>query len=932
MKFAKIYLFLLFLVSSSLSALAAQDLGKIAGKIIDKATGDDLIGATIQVEGLGKGAVTDIEGKFLVSLEPGKYTLVLNYISYKSEKLEVEVKPNEVTYLNFAMEESSNELAEVVVTYTVKKTTALAVLIERKNAAVVSDGVSAELIRRTPDRTTSDVLKRVTGASIQEGKFAVIRGMNDRYNVGYLDGALLPSTESDRKAFAFDVVPANLIDNLQIIKAGSPDLVGDFGGGIIRINTKSVPEEFTQTISIGGQSHSLTTFKSFTEFKKYPGESLNFLSDKRTLPDIAEGSLKLPGNFPTSEQKAQLAEVSKKFNHDWDYGSSNAIPNGRFAYSLGFPVKLSEDKKLGVILALNYSNTRRYSKGKVNSFNDAAQSSDVHDQVFMQNITSGGIFNVSYVAKKTQINFRNLLNVTTDNNTILRTGIGDISSLIEQQTTANMVNYNRLYSGIVSLKQIVGNNLFTINASANYANVRRRIPDYRIVNYTKTDDGDPDTEDIYTLSLGDFFNTSTGRFSSDLEEGLSGGTIELGKDFNSRNLKTNLKAGFFIQTRDRSFYSRTFVYNGQLSNPTYDPSIDLAGGNIAGNKLYLVEKTSNDIAYYNGKQNLSAFYVAADQRIFEKLRAVYGVRYEDVDIHLTNDKIGSEIARIQEGAVLPSVNFSYALTEKMNLRAGYYASVNRPEFRELAPFAFYVFDKNAEIKGNKDLKIARLNNAELRWELFPSGNQVVSVGGFYKTITNPVEFSIDVAQPFTTFTFENEKSATIYGAEFEVRKNFDFIGEKPVWHDLTIFSNLALIKSELKFEPGSKAKLDRPLQGQSPYVVNAGIQYESETNGWFASAVVNQIGRRIAYVGVDPQFGDTRQDIFEAPRTVLDLQVGKNLGKLNLKFTLGDLLKQDLTYYQDADNSGKYEKGGKDRLMFQFTNGLTLNLSAGYTF
>ena len=140
---------------------------------------------------------------------------------------------------------------------------------------MVSDGVSADLIRRTPDRTTSDVLKRVTGASIQEGKFAVIRGMNDRYNAGYLDGALLPSTESDRKAFAFDVVPASLLDNLQIIKAGTPDLVGDFGGGIIRINTKAVPEEFTQNLTIGAQTHSLTTFKGFTQFKRYSGEGIS---------------------------------------------------------------------------------------------------------------------------------------------------------------------------------------------------------------------------------------------------------------------------------------------------------------------------------------------------------------------------------------------------------------------------------------------------------------------------------------------------------------------------------------------------------------------------------------------------------------------------------------------------------------------------------
>ena len=345
-----------------------------------------------------------------------------------------------------------------------------------------------------------------------------------------------------------------------------------------------------------------------------------------------------------------------------------------------------------------------------------------------------------------------------------------------------------------------------------------------------------------------------------------------------------------------------------------------------------MEKTSNDIASYNGKQNTTASYLSIDQKFFEKLRAVYGFRYENVDIHVTNDAEAMEIARIQKGAFLPSANLSYPLTEKTNLRAAYYASVNRPEFRELAPFAFYVFDKNAEIRGNSSLQIARLNNYELRWEMFPSGSQVLSVGGFYKTIANPVEFSIDVTQPFTTFTYQNEKSAKIYGVELEIRKNFSFLGDQPIWSDLLVFSNLALIKSELAFDAGSQAKANRPLQGQSPYVVNAGIQYENVESGWTGSLIVNRVGRRIAYVGVDPKYGDTRQDIYEAPRTVVDFQVGKTIGKLNLKFTVGDLLKQDLVYYQDANDNGKYNAEGGDRLMFKFVNGMSASLSAGYNF
>jgi len=906
--------------------------GTIAGKIIDKSNGEALIGATIQVEGSDNGTATDIEGNFTFEVNPGSYVLVCSYVSYQNQKIQVEVKSGEVTNLSVVMAEEVNALQEVVIVATVQKSSALALLTERKNLAQVSDGISADVIRKTPDRTTSDALKRITGASIQDGKFAIIRGMNDRYNAGYLDGALLPSTESDRKAFAFDVVPASLLDNLQIIKAGTPDLVGDFGGGIIKINTKAVPTEFTQSISIAGQSHSLTTFKDFFQFKRYAGESLNFASSKRDVPSFAENGLKSSSLFPSAAEKQKFADITKNFNNDWSNETVSASPNSRFAYSLGFPIRLSATSKLGVIFALNYSNTRKFSEGTINTFDGAGQVSNFNDKIYQQNFSSGGLLNVNFVSGKTQINFRNLLNSNTDNNTIRRTGISNISDNVLVRNYANLINTNRLSNSILSFKQVFGDNDLTLNASVYYSSIRRKVPDYRIVNYANTD---PASEpNNYSVSLGDFFNSSSGRFYSDLKENLNGGTFELAKQLKAKSsTKTELKAGFFIQNRERDFTSQNFVYNGASTSNTQNPEVDLSSNSIGGSKLYLLEKTSNDLAFYSGKSTLTAFYGMADQKFADKLRAVYGLRYENIDINVRNQKINTEVSRIKQGVLLPSANLSYSLSEKANLRAAYYGSVNRPEFRELAPFAFYVFDRNAEIKGNKTLEIAKLNNYDLRFELYPSGTQVISVGGFYKTIQNPIELSIDITQPFTTFTYENEKSANVYGLEFEVRRNLAFLGgnkESGFLASTVFFSNLALIKSKLTFDEGSLAKQDRPLQGQSPYVINVGLQYESQSNGWFASAVFNRVGRRIAFVGVAPQFGDTRQDIFEQPRSVIDLQVGKNIGKLNVKLTVGDLLRKDLVYYQDADGDKTFSEG--DRTMFKFTNGYTTSLTLSYNF
>ncbi len=921
---------ILFIASMLFAAtgFSQNQKGTIAGKLTDKSTGEALIGATVQLEGTPTGTVSDIEGNYSFSVAPGSYTLVFTYISYKTEKMQVDVKVGETTFANFVMQEDlgSNEIKTVVITYTVQKSSSLALLTERKNAAQVSDGISADQIRKTPDRTTSDVLKRVTGASIQEGKFAVIRGMNDRYNAGYLDGAPLPSTESDRKAFAFDVVPASLLDNLTIAKTGSPDLTGDFGGGIIRINTKAVPDKFTQSVNVGGQWHALTTNKDFIQSKRYSGEVLNLFGNQRDLPSFGENDLKTGGPFPTAAEAEKLAAISQKFNNDWSATDKKALPGTRFGYSLGLPIKLDDVRKLGVIVALNYSNTLKTSDGTVNSYDGAGLTARFNDRAFTTNTSTGGIFNVNFVGAKTQVNFRNLVNVNSDNNTITRTGTGNVTDAIDVRNRANFVSVNRLVNSILSVKQVVGDNLFNVGASVNYSTIMRRTPDYRIASYTKT----PDFED-YNLALGDFFNTSTGRFVSDLDERLMGGGLDLSKKLDVEKVKTTVKIGGSYQDRTRDFMSRSFVYGGALYTPSQDPAIDLGQEGIGSTKLFLIEKTSKELASYNGKSKLMAGFAVADQKYFEKFRAVWGVRFEDMDINVDNKSVDMDIADVKDRSLLPSANFSYSLSEKTNLRAAYSASVNRPEFRELAPFAFYVFDKNAEIRGNKDLKVARLNNYDIRWEFFPTGAELVSFGAFYKDIKNPVEQAIDITQPTTTFTFENEKSATNYGLELEVRKNFSFIGSKPMWRDFGVFANLAIVRSRLGFVEGSQAKKDRQLQGQSPYVLNGGLQYENVESGWFASAVVNRIGRRIAFVGVDPKFGDTRQDIFEAPRTVVDAQVGKTIGKFNVKLTAGDLLHQTLVYYQDADQNGKFDKKG-DRQMFNYKNGMTVNVAVGYTF
>lgn len=905
-------------------------MGKVSGKIIDKANGEALIGVVVKAKDYPKAASTDIEGRFTLKLPVGVYDITLTYISYKTELIQaVEVKAGEVTELDLTMEENIMQTEEVVVVAKRQQESSNFVLVERKNSAQVSDGVSSETIKKTPDRSTADVLKRVTGASIQDGKFAIIRGMNDRYNAGYLNGAPLPSTESDRKAFAFDIIPANLIDNLQIIKTGSPDLTGDFAGGIIQINTKSIPSSFTQNLSVGTQYNSITTFKTFERMGAKSGDNFGINSSERDIPAVGDLLVVTKKTKPAS-----LVAPSKLFDDDYAIQSATALPNLRLSYSLGAPIKLNDKgMELGVLFALNYANSRVFKEATVfkNSYQDNTFLSELHDKNYNLNVTSGGLLNFSFkVNPKHIISWRNTLNRNSDFTTILREGSMDLPSNNYSKSYANLQNFNSLYC-----TQLAGEHkikAFKINWILNRANISRVLPDYRLTTYL-VDKTDPSNA-VTSLYTPNFFSQGTGRFWSNLNEVVNSANLDVlvPLNFFGDKIKLEGKIGGFAQKRNRVFTARNFVYQGNVPGDATNPNENLSSNNIGKDSLLINEKTSKILDNYDAVSSLYAGYIMADLRIMKKLRFSGGVRLENFKQTLTNaetekfiDDNGNPSKIYDKAAVLsflPSVNAVYSLTEKINIRASAYKTVNRPEFREVAEFSFFNFAINSTFIGNKNLKQANITNYDLRFEMFPSANELLSFGLFYKKISNPIEFSKDVTTSERQFNFANEGSAFVKGIEIEVRKSF--------LENFTGFGNISFIASELSFNPGSNSTPGRSLQGQSPYIINIGLQYENFENGWFASIMGNRNGERIAFVGAPgrEEFGG---DIYEAPRTVVDFQVGKEIGKLNLKLTVGDVFHQDLLYYINLNSDKSYNEG-VDNKLFLNTNGFTTSIAASYSF
>ena len=403
---------LLLLSALLFSTAALAQSAKLTGTVVDGSTGETMPGAQILVEGTSLTTLTNFDGLYSLSLAPGTYTIVVKSFGFANKASSgVVVRAGAEASLNITMELSKGEsLEEVTITASAVRENVNALLIQQKSLSSVSDGISSETIRRTPDRNTGDVLKRVSGASIQDNKFAIVRGLNDRYNAAYLNGAPLPSTESDRKAFAFDVFPAALLDNLVIVKTASADLPGEFAGGVIQVNTKSFPGKAFQEFSFTSGYNSITTFRDRLD---YQGSSTDWLG-------LDNGARALPKGMPTSNQmfllnSAERVQVANKFQNDWGLQNKMFMPAFSMQYSGGSSKELGS-KRLGFIYALTYNQSNQYNTTRRQSWQnevglpgESLMESDLLDDNYVVNTLAGALANLTYsMGPNTTIGWKNL--------------------------------------------------------------------------------------------------------------------------------------------------------------------------------------------------------------------------------------------------------------------------------------------------------------------------------------------------------------------------------------------------------------------------------------------------------------------------------------------------------------------------------------------
>ena len=894
----------------------------MAGKVTDKKTGEGAVGATVLVTGTTQAAPVDVAGNYELALAAGTYSITVTYVGYKTLTFpDVVIRAGAKTTLDAVMAEDATALKEVVVTGVKQTGTEVALIQDLKKSELVVSGMSNDQIVKTLDRDAAEVVKRIPGVTIQSNNFIVIRGLPERYNTVLLNEALTPSAEVDTRSFSFDILPSSVIDRVLIFKSGSPELPGEFGGGVVSVYTRNSVLENATSLSVSGWARSVNTFQDgFQRAPQSGTDWLGFDNGRRELPGLLAALT--PNKASTAPQTEGLRGVLRN-----EFLPTLLTSRPDLRASLGLNRKF-EIKGVYVsnVTSVSYSNTQeQYSsqRQRYTVFTPGRSTGKLFDFQDLRSLSAvrlGIIHN--YQARlndHNRLEFRNFFNQYATDEVVRRQGINfDYSGDGQERDDVSLHYQSRsIYSGQLGGNHTLGpDRRSTLTWAVGYNNVYRDEPDYRQNQRTRDfipsrpGDANPVPFQVEVNNVP----TTSARFFSTMRENtyMSSGQYERrfqGRDTTSVN-QFKLRAGYYAEEKDRSYDSRFFNYSRSMrfdQRLLSQPLTTIFGPeNLRSNGGFVLQENTLPQDRYTGANRLLAGYLSGVAPLSDKFSMSGGARLEYNRRRLVPGA-GSTYEETRT-FLLPSANATYNFNDRSVLRAGLSATVNRPEFREIAEYTYYDFSNNFFISGNSNLRTARIYNADLRYEFYPSRSEVLSFGIFGKRFTDAIEQTTrSTTGNDLVLTYQNATSAYDIGLEVEARKSLTELTENRFLQRVSFVLNASLIRSRVDLDleaPQNKgfALTGRPLQGQSPYVVNLGTFYQDDDNHWQVSAQYNVIGPRITFVGDQ----NLNYSIFEMPRHTVDLAVTKGVGKhLEVRAGIQNLLNPQYRFLYDFDRNGR---------------------------
>lgn len=915
----------------------AQNKGILTGIITDKEANNAPLAFVNVLAKDSKTTVTaDEAGKYTMALNPGNYVIQFSFVGYENIDKSVSITAGETTNLNVSIGSGKYTLKDVVIQSTKKRNTDAAIMFEIKDAKQVVSAISAEQMSKGTDGNAAQAIQRVPGITIVDGKFVMIRGLSERYNNVLINGSLAPSTEIDKRTFSFDLVPTGLLDKMVIYKTGSAEKPGDFAGGIISLNTIESTTDFTKV----DMSFGYRTGTSFNDYIQSEGATTDFIG-------IDNSFRPLPSSFPTTSQLNNSASTSQlrvdaahSLPNNFDANKSDAFLDSSFGLTLGRKINIGSNK-LYTVNAFNYStNYQTYERSfrRYNFLNPGETTPTdwfkFNDNSYQQEVRMTLLSNWMFKTAKSKFTFKNLFNQIGENETTIREGIN-----FNQQANNNLKNYLYGYkSRSIYMGQLNGdhklNSSNSIDWVIGYNYIEEDEPDLRRFR-TFQDIDTPEAN--YTFQDPSSSNLFSGRYYGNLREFSANNganyTYTLNRDTSDEEFAPiKIKVGYLADYKFRIFKSRyvSYILKDYLTAARKDELRNLplstifSNDNINNQNGWVIEEGTKPDDSYKADNALFAGYINGELPL-GKFDINVGVRLENNNQQLRAFSNGNPVSvNNPVTSILPSLNIGYNFNEKSLLRLAYSRTVNRPEFREIAPFLFYDFEYEVLKFGNKDLEVATIDNIDFRYEWYPKKGETVSLGGFYKNFKNPIEQIVQRTAEDPSFNFKNAKSAVNYGVELELKKSLKDVTNIPILDNLSFNLNASYIFSEVDLGNAAQSQdKKRALQGQSPYIINGAIGYEDE-KGLGINLIYNRFGNRIFSVG-----DDAFNTYYEITRDQLDATISKKFKKFKVKLGFQNIIDAPFKLMEDSNRDNKIDSKN-DNTISSFRRGVLYTLGLSY--
>lgn len=909
--------------------------GTIRGTVFDQSLGEPLIGVTVLVVGTSTGAVTDFDGKFEIKIASGTYNLQVSFVSFETINISgLEVKPGEVTVLSeIWMTESVQTLASVMVTAEAIRSSEEGLLTVKRKSAALIDGISAASFKKIGDSDAADAVKRVTGVSVEGGKYVYVRGLGDRYTKTMLNNMDIPGLDPDRNSLQMDIFPTNLISNMTVMKSFTADMPADFTGGLVNIETKDFPDERVFDISVGlGFNPSMHFNDDYLSYEGSKTDWLGFDDGQRELPSAADGDASsVPSPLSSDYTDQEVNDFLKTWNPVLGAQKNTSLMDYSFSTTYANQNAVGGNK-LGYIFSVSYKNNTRFfddrSYGEYQLDGDRAVSDLVQGTVRdgalgEREVLVGGLAGVAYKTQRTKVRFTAMH---------LQNGVSTAGQFVinNNDGAAGSSGYTG-FSDNLEYNQRGLTNLF-LGGEVNNADGSWNI-DWSISS-TFSDLVDPDIRKTAFTNLGEGTTFSSGnagfpfRSWRYLDEVNLVGKVDATRKYELFGSDAKFKFGARHVYKDRNYRILTYYnkfWNNVQPDWNSDPNAVWNEDNLYPNgSVWIESDVSNpNPNEYSSHVHNSGFYVSNEFTPVPLLKAIVGLRGEQYQQWHTGRDLAwaqgnTDGNNLDNAKVLnsfdlfPSVNLIYTVTEEQNIRASYSRTIARPSFKELSyaqiidPISgrvfnggLYSYSSNGEITWDGNLTETRIDNYDVRWEYYMKSGQMFSVSVFYKSFQDPIELiRIYEGSTATEFQPRNVGNGTVVGTEIEIRKSLDFISPSLKMFSLNgnyTFVRSAIDMTEREFierennaRDGQSIKNTRSMAGQAPYIINAGLQYDNPRINLDAGLFYNVKGSTLLVVG-----GNIYPDVYVQPFHSLNFNFNKSFGpeaKSTINFSVSNIL------------------------------------------